>query len=288
VLTAYAARPPIFADDDLVLLRLLADQAAVILESRRLIDEAARVRAREEATRLRDDFLSSAAHDLKTPLTTLLAQAQLLERKAARDPAAPADLSGIRRLVGETRRLNGLVLELLDASRAEHGRILASFEPVDLAALAQEVCQRATSDRHPCHAETDGPLEGRFDRARIEQVLNNLVENAIKYSPDGGAVVIRVWSEGERAHVSVADSGIGIPPDDQPFIFERFHRGRNVDDRQFAGMGLGLYICRAIVEAHGGVIRVVSAPGTGTTFHFELPFEPAAVAGGQPHAVAAA
>ncbi|HEU5316173.1 MAG TPA: ATP-binding protein [Chloroflexota bacterium] len=274
VLTAYSPRPPIFADDDLVLLRLLADQAAVILESRRLIDDAARVRAQEEATRLRDDFLSSAAHDLKTPLTTLLAQAQLLERKAARDPEAPADLSGIRRLVGETRRLNGLVLELLDASRAEHGRILASLEPLDLAEVAHVVCGRVTTERHPCRAETAGTVEGQFDRTRIEQVLNNLLENAIKYSPEGGAIVVRVWAEGERAHLTVADKGIGILPEDQPFVFERFHRGRNVDDRQFAGMGLGLYICRAIVEAHGGVIRVSSESGAGTTFHVELPLEP--------------
>lgn len=111
VLIVFAPRAPIFADDDLVLAGLLADQAAVILESRTLIDEAARVRAREEATHLKDDFLSAAAHDLKTPLTSLVAQAQLLELRASRDPAAPADQKGIQRMVTEAQRLKRLVLE---------------------------------------------------------------------------------------------------------------------------------------------------------------------------------
>src|SRR5207248_574151 len=103
VLVVYAPRAPIFADDDLVLVQLLADQAAVILESRALIDEAARVRAREEAMRLKDDFLSAAAHDLKTPLTTIVVQAQLLERSARLEPAAPPELAGIERLVREAK-----------------------------------------------------------------------------------------------------------------------------------------------------------------------------------------
>src|SRR5207248_3527151 len=101
VLTVYAARAPIFADEDLELVQLLADQAAVILESRALIDQAARVRAREEVARMKEDFLSAAAHDLKTPLTTLVAQAQMLERRAQRNPNAPADVVGIQKVVRE-------------------------------------------------------------------------------------------------------------------------------------------------------------------------------------------
>jgi GAF domain-containing protein len=117
VLSVFAPRAPIFAEEDLELLQLLADQGAVILESRALIDEAARVRAREEATRLKDDFLSAAAHDLKTPLTALIATAQLLERRATRQPDRPADLGAIRRIVGEAIRLRTIVVELLDAAR---------------------------------------------------------------------------------------------------------------------------------------------------------------------------
>jgi signal transduction histidine kinase len=271
VLAVYAPRAPIFAEDDLVLGQLLADQAAVILESRALIDEAARVRAREEAVRLKDDFLSAAAHDLKTPLTTLLGQAQLLERRALRDPHAPADLEGIRRIIRESRRLNTLVLELLDAARLERGTLLGPREPVDLVAVAQEVCERHTSARHPCVVEAGGPVIGRWDPLRVSQVVENLVENGVKYSPDGGEVRIHVWQGNGDAGLSVSDRGIGIPQSDLPHVFERFHRGTNVDDRTFAGMGLGLFICRGIVEQHGGRIWAVSKPGQGSTFHVRLP-----------------
>ena len=274
VLVAYAPHPPIFADDDLVLIRLLADQAAVILESRKLIDDAARVRAREEATRLRDDFLSSAAHDLKTPLTTLLAQAQLMERRVERDPSAPADAKGIRRLVTETRRLNGLVLELLDAARAEQGRILGTIETADVVALVRQVAARLSTERHPVRLSGDERVLAEIDVMRVDQVLTNLIENAGKYSPNGGEIDVRTWREGDRVRFSVTDRGIGIPAADIEHVFNRFHRGGNVDDRQFAGMGLGLYICRAIVEAHHGRISVTSARGAdpgSTKFTVDLP-----------------
>ncbi|HKP54705.1 MAG TPA: ATP-binding protein [Chloroflexia bacterium] len=270
VLTVYAPNAPIFADEDLALVQLLADQAAVILESRALIDEAARVRAQEEATRMKDDFLSAAAHDLKTPLTTLVVQSELLERRAARTPGAPADLEGLRKMTKEVHRLKDFVLELLDASRAEQGKLLREPDEVDLAAYAQEVCARHNSSRHPCIVEADGPVTGMYDSNRIAQLIENLVENAVKYSPDGGAIRIRLWresggrnnglegglSEGEWNHFTVTDEGIGIPKEDLPHVFERFHRGTNVNDRSLAGMGLGLFICRGIVEQHGGRIWV--------------------------------
>jgi signal transduction histidine kinase len=271
VLAVYAPRAPIFGDDDLQLVQLLADQAAVIIESRALIDEAARVRAREEATRLRDDFLSAAAHDLRTPLTTLIAQAQLLERRALRRPDDPVDIDGIRRIVGEGQRLRQLVFELLDAARAEQGRLVGEREAVELVALVQECCARQGTERHPCIVEADGHPIGEYDKTRIMQLVDNLLENAIKYSPDGGVVRVRVWAEDEEAHLAVTDQGIGIPPADLPHVFDRFHRAGNVDDRRFAGMGLGLFISRGIVEQHGGRIEVESAPGQGSTFHVILP-----------------
>ena len=275
VLAAYAPRAPLFADDDLLLLQLLADQASVVLESRALIDEASRVRAREEMTRLKDDFLSSAAHDLKTPLTTLVAQAQLLERRTRLKPDQPADLEGIRRLVAEATRLRSLVLELLDASRVEHGRLVGGREPLDLVLLARQACERHNGPRHPCRVEGDDRLIGEFDRARVEQLIENLIDNAVKYSPEGGEILVRLWREGEEARVSVTDEGIGIPSEDLPRLFERFHRGGNVDDRRFAGMGLGLYICRGIVSEHGGRIWATSQVGQGSTFQVALPLHAA-------------
>ena len=223
------------------------------------------MRAREEAARLKDDFLSAAAHDLKTPLTTVIAQAQLLERRAERHPESSVDRSGLQRIVRESKRLNTLVLELLDASRLERGQLLGPREETDLAALAEEVGQRTSSGRHPCTVMRDGPLVGLWDRVRIAQVVENLVENAVKYSPAGGEIAVHVWQEEGAAHLTARDQGIGIPAADLPHISERFHRGANVDDRSFSGMGLGLFLCRGIVEQHGGRIEVTSAPGKGRT-----------------------
>jgi signal transduction histidine kinase len=129
--------------------------------------------------------------------------------------------------------------------------------------------------------DAPGAVVGDYDRLRIGQLLDNLVENAIKYSPAGGTVRVAVRASGNLAEVAVTDEGIGIPPDDLPHLFERFHRGANVDDRQFAGMGLGLYICRGIVEEHGGRIDVVSALGQGSTFRVTLPCHDAGVANPQ-------
>lgn len=271
VLAVSASRAPIFADDDLELVQLLANQAAVILESRALIDEAARVRAREETTRLKDDFLSSAAHDLKTPLTTLVAQAQLLERRALLRPDAPMDVAGLQRLVRESNRLNRLVLELLDASRLEQRSLIIKREPVDLVQVAAEAAEDQSTERHRCVVRAEGPVIGCFDRIRMKQLIENLLENGVKYTPGGGEIVTAVWIEGQEARLSVTDPGIGIPESDLPQIFSRYHRGTNVDDRRFAGMGLGLFTCRNIVEQHGGRIWATSKPGEGSAFHVALP-----------------
>jgi signal transduction histidine kinase len=272
-LEAYTDHQPVFSEDDLDLVRLLADQAAVILESRALIDEAARVRAHEEAARLKDDFISAAAHDLKTPLTTLVAQAQFLERRAETQPSAPADLPGLRRIVREAKRLSSLVLELLDASRLEQGKLVGEREPVDLVELARDVARRDSYQGRRITVSADAPVVGNYDPRRIGQVVENLLENAVKYSPDESEVHVGVAERDGEAFIDVTDQGIGIPASDLPQIFERFHRASNVDDRRFAGMGLGLFICKGIVEQHGGRIWVESRVGSGSTFHVVLPIE---------------
>jgi signal transduction histidine kinase len=275
VLAVFAARVPIFADDDLALVQLLADQAAVILESRALIEEAARVRARDETARLKEDFLAAAAHDLKTPLTALVGRAQLLARRAARQPEAPPDLASIDVLVRESQRLKRLIQELLDVSRVQQGALVTQRSAVDLAALARDVCERHNSALHPCIVHAPEPVVGSYDGIRIEQLLENLVENAVKYSPDGGVVDVVLRRVDGEVLLSVADHGIGIPEEDLPQVFERFHRAGNAESPHFSGMGLGLFICRGIVEQHGGHIAVASRPGRGTTFRVTLPFVPA-------------
>jgi signal transduction histidine kinase len=274
VLVVYGPRVSLFAEDDLDLLQLLADQAGVVLENRRLSERSARVRAREEAARLKEDFLSTAAHDLKTPLTTLVVQTQLAVRRAARNPEAPADQAGLQRMMTESERLRAMVLELLDAARAEQDQLVGARELVDLAALTREIAKRFAGERHPIETHAPERLVGYADQRRIAQLLENLFENAVKYSPDGGTITVHTWQDPSGVHLTVADQGIGIPADDLPYLFDRFHRGANVDDRRFPGWGLGLSICRRIVEQHGGEISVQSREGRGTTFAVNLPPAP--------------
>jgi two-component system sensor histidine kinase VicK len=174
-------------------------------------------------------------------------------------------------VVAEAGRLRALVLELLDAARVEQGSFVGARAPVDLVELARAAGDRHGDRRHPCAVEADGPVVADVDRPRVEQLLDNLLENAVKYSPDGGPVVVRVWTEDGAARLSVSDRGIGVPAADLPYLFDRFRRAANVDDRQFAGLGLGLYICRGIVEGHGGRIWAESPPGAGATVHVVLP-----------------
>ena len=271
VLCIYSSKAPTFADDDLRLVKLLADQAAVVLESRRFSEEAASVRALEATTRMKDEFLSAAAHDLKTPLTVLLGQAELLERFAEKSPDAPADIDRVRRIANEARRLQRLVEEVLDSSRIEEGRLVRDVEPSDLVELAREACARYQAAGEPLDVEADEPVAGRFDRTRIVQLLDNLVGNARKYSPDGSPILVRVWREGDAARISVRDEGIGVPTEELPRLFERLYRGSNVGERRHDGMGLGLYICRGIAEQHGGRIWAEANSGRGMTFHVEIP-----------------
>jgi signal transduction histidine kinase len=271
ILEAFAAHRPIFSNDDLALAQLLADQAAVVLESRALIDEAARVQAQEEATRLKEDFVSAAAHDLKTPLTTLLGQAQILELRFARDPALAQHQPAVGRIAREARRLSALVEDLLDASRIEEGKLEVRREPIDVAAVVRAVGERNRAHKERVIVDAAGPLSGSVDRRRIEQLVDNLVENGLKYSDEESPVEVRAWRDNGEIRISVRDHGIGIPAADLPHVFERFHRASNVDARRYAGIGLGLYICRGIAREHGGRIWVESAVGQGSTFHVALP-----------------
>ena len=271
ILEAFAEQQPVFSSDDLALAQLLADQAAVVLESRALIDEAARVKALEQAARLKEDFLSAAAHDLKTPLTTLLGQAQILEVRFGRDQSLAQHQPAIARVAREARRLSTLVDDLLDASRIEEGKLEVRLEPVDVAAVVRQVAERQRAGKQRIVLEARDRLTGSVDRRRIEQLVDNLVENGLKYSGDDTPVEVRAWRDDGEIHISVRDHGIGIPMTDLPHVFDRFHRAANVDARRYAGIGLGLYICRGIVAQHAGRIWVESTVGGGSTFHVTLP-----------------
>ena len=277
VLSIYADRAPIFVEDDLWLLELLADHTAVLLESRKIVTAESRLRAREDSARLKEEFLSAAAHDLRTPLTVVLGQAELLERRLARNPTAPVDAAGVNRLAREARRLRDLVNELLDAQRLEQGAAVMDPNPADLRGIVESVRHRYHDQGIDLKATMpDAPLVGRIDVPRFEQVLDNLVENAMKYATEGVLPEVRLERYEREARLSVVDRGVGVPDDEAERIFDRFYRATNVQSITDTGIGLGLYICRRIVESHGGRIWVEPTPGGGSTFVVSIPAMPAA------------
>ena len=277
VLTIYAERAPIFVEDDLWLLELLADQTGVLLEARALTTQASDLRAREDAARLKEEFLSAAAHDLRTPLTVVLGQAELIERRLLRDPNAPMDPAGIARMVREARHLRDLVGELLDAQRLEQGLVVMDLAPANLVSLVEAVRARHVAGGVPLTLDgSSEELTAAVDRPRLDQVIENLLENAFKYGTDDQAPGLRIWREGDEARIAVIDHGAGVPEADRERIFERFYRAKNAQSITDTGMGMGLYICRRIVQEHGGRIWAEPTDGGGATFVVALPIQPAA------------
>ncbi|HEU5325213.1 MAG TPA: GAF domain-containing sensor histidine kinase [Candidatus Limnocylindria bacterium] len=271
VLTIFASRAPIFAEDDLWLLDLLASHTGVLLEARALSAQASDLRAREDAARLKEEFISAAAHDLRTPLTVVLGQAELLQRRILRRPNEPPDPASIGRIVREAHRLRDLVTELLDAQRLEESRAVLRFQRVDLRQVVQTVVERHREYGATLEADLAAlELSVEADTGRMEQVVENLVENALKYGGDAPPS-IRAWAADEQALVSVVDHGIGIPEPERERVFERFFRASNAHSITDTGIGLGLYICRRIVEAHGGGIWFEPTPGGGSTFTLSVP-----------------
>ena len=274
VLSIYADRAPIFAEDDLWLLELLADHTAVLLESRKVATTESRLRAREDSARLKEEFLSAAAHDLRTPLTVVLGQAELLERRLERNPTAPIDPAGVTRLAREARRLRDLVSELLDAQRLEEGAAVMDPAPADLRGIVESVRHRYHDQGIDLKVDLpEAPVIGSVDVPRFEQVVDNLVENAMKYASDGDLPEVHLEQHGGEARLTVVDHGLGVPEDEVDRIFDRFYRATNVQSITDTGIGLGLYICRRIVESHGGRIWVEPTPGGGSTFVVSIPAE---------------
>ncbi|WNG29226.1 PAS domain-containing protein [Cystobacter fuscus] len=258
-----------YDEEDLRFAQELAHRAALSVDNARLYREA------REAIRLRDEFLSIASHELKTPLTPLSLKLQSLERSAEAHPdssLAPLVRSTVQAGRQQLRKLTTLMNGLLDVSLIASGCIELRREQVDLLSVVRQVVARLTPRagkfQAPLIIEADSPVVGQWDRSRLEQVVTNLLDNALKYGA-GAPVVIRVTVDNGFARLSVRDKGIGIAPEESRRIFERYARA--VSERNYGGLGLGLYITRAIVEAEGGRVRVHSALGQGATFVVELP-----------------
>ncbi len=231
----------------------------------------------QEAVRTRDVFLSVASHELKTPLTSLMGQAQLLHRRGLRDGLRERDLRSITVIAEQASRLNKMILALLDVSRLEAGQLSIERAPLDLGVLARRVVAEVqpTLEKHTVvynGPEVPSIIEG--DELRLEQVLQNLIQNAIKYSPTGGQVTVDVTQRGTTACIAVTDQGLGIPQEALPQLFGRFYRAGNVDAQYIAGMGIGLFVVKEIVTLHGGTVEVESTEGRGSTFMVCLPVRP--------------
>src|SRR5260370_3868307 len=229
----------------------------------------------QDSVRLRDEFLSIASHELRTPLTTVQLQLESVSNAlggAAKDIKLTQK---VQKALRQTRRLADLGERLLDVSRIEAKRLSLNREEVDLSEIIQEVIDdfrgqaECAGDQLICHGSA--PIIGCWDRFRVEQILTNLISNAIKYG-GGQPVEVTVSVEGASARLAICDQGIGISAEEVERIFLRFERGASL--RQYAGLGLGLYIARNLAEAHGGSIRVTSTPNLGSTFTVELPLRP--------------
>lgn len=226
-----------------------------------------------EAEELKSTFISVISHELKTPVSLIKGYASTLARDDA--PLDPDMVRESGRVIEEeSNRLNDLINNLLDASRIQAGALKLELGEVNLARVAGTAIERfrTQTERHRFEMDFSPDLPWvRAEDRRIRQVYDNLLSNAIKYSPAGGLIRVGGWSEDGRVVSYVADAGIGIPLEEQESVFERFYRGDSSLRRSTQGVGLGLYLVRAIVEAHGGEVWLQSEPGKGAVFFFALP-----------------
>jgi signal transduction histidine kinase len=242
---------------------------------RRLAEQ--RVGALEDLNRLKEEFIATASHDLKGPLTSIRGYTQLLLRRTrAAAPDLEQVVSGLAVIEAQTAAMTRLLDHLLDASRIQAGVLELRTAPCELGECLSSVLARLSpQERERIDIDLpDAPLAGEWEKDRIEQVLANLIGNALKYSADTAHVTVAVERRAREVELAVADRGMGVPPEELPRLFERFHRTPQARASGLPGTGLGLYICWGIVVAHGGRIWAESAgSGQGANFHVILPIE---------------
>lgn len=247
-------------------------QSEVQLERER----AARTQA-EVLLQIRDEFLMATAHELRTPITTLLGYTELLKRRLEQGNLSVDRMERpIQAVIEQAQRLDRLTTTLLDMSWLEQGHVEIQRREVDLRDVVGRVIDSFTllAEHHQLHLiQPPEPLPIVGDELRLEQIFYNLLHNAVKYSPNGGAITIELCAEEQSALVRVTDSGIGIRSDDLPFLFDRFYRATNVSTQQISGLGIGLFIVKGLVSLHNGTIEVQSVPEQGTTFSIRFPLK---------------
>lgn len=273
VLTVAYVEPRTLSEEDMVFLSALSQEAALAIRNARLYkwerEQVARLRALDE---LRDSFLSAVSHELRTPLTCMRTSVDLLQATSGGFSSDQVDMIGtIEHHLG---RLEALVSDLLQSTHLEAGQVTLSKQPTDLRRLVNRVVEglHPLIERkgHVIHLHLPRQVDlVPVDRRRIEQVLTNMLSNAIKFTPKGGRIEIAVEETGEGVRVSIADNGPGISDKDADHVFEKFYVV--TDGRGLSGLGLGLFISKQLVELHGGRICLESRLGRGSTFWFELP-----------------
>jgi signal transduction histidine kinase len=258
-----------FGPNDVSTANDLAHRVSLGLENARLYQEA------QEAIRARDEFLSIASHELRTPITTLEIHFQRLIRGKLKDEVPDRLRNVLERCDRQVRRLESLIDHLLDVSRMSSGGLKLERREVDLSEIVREVSDRFLDELNETDSalvlHADQPAPGSWDRLRLEQLVTNLLSNAIKYG-GGKPIEVRVRPTKDGGRLEVRDQGVGIAAAELPRIFRKFQRAFSA--RPNGGLGLGLYISRQIVEAHGGTIQVDSQPGVGSSFAVELPRVP--------------
>ena len=270
-----------FTAEEVELLSLLGRLVATAVQNIRAYEaERQTVEELRRLSALRADFVSLVSHELRSPMAAVIGAARTLEDRWR--SLKPAQRGAFLALIAdETNRLAALIGDVLDTSRIEAGTFSYSFTDVDLSRLVEDAVATASIGQDEVRVRAtlpDSLPHIRGDRERLRQVLANLIDNAVKYSPAGDEVRVSVWPENGVVHISVTDRGPGVPPGQERLIFEKFGRAE-VAGGSKPGTGLGLFIARSIAEAHGGTLDVRSRPDRGATFTLTLPIEPSA-----PHA----
>jgi signal transduction histidine kinase len=259
-----------YSESDLPFIEELANRAATAVDKARLYLEA------QKALRTRDEFLSVASHELKTPLTSILLNIQAVIKKIQKTESDSPEIREIVKMLElssrQSHRMARLINDLLNVSVASTGRLQIEKEETELIGLVKEVIlsfkARLKDSNIQVVVDMDEKIVGMWDKVRIEQVIANLLSNAIKYGK-GKPILITVKKLGKNAHIRIKDNGIGIKKVDQEMIFEQFKRA--VNSKEYSGLGVGLYICLQIVEAHKGKLSVESKAGDGASFIVDLP-----------------
>jgi len=275
--------PELFEDHHREILSMFAEHVAAVIERAEVLDRlGSRSRELEEANErltqlnaMKDVFLSTASHELKTPLTSVIAYAELLDEQGERLNAAQRS-DFLHRLRVEAERLMGLIEDILDLTRLESGKMTlkpVTLSPNDVARAAVET-SRPVAAKHGVHLREqldDALPQLPLDEVKMGQVITNLISNAVKFSPRGASVIVRTLREPRWVRVDVVDEGPGVSAEDSAHIFELFGQGHAGSERPDAGVGIGLHLVKRITELHGGHVGVISGMGNGSTFWVRLP-----------------